>query len=131
MKVRSGFVSNSSSSSFCLIGKAITANEIKNHDDVWMIGENCDGYEAFELTDEVKDAILEHDIDGDFYVAYFVATGKGSIPKETIKKLADEGSDFTIEVCEITEWSSYEQEGLKGFLQNYIEDYFDPTEDEE
>lgn len=130
MKTRAGFVSNSSSSSFVIIGKRISANEIKSNDNVWMIGENCDGYEAFELTEEVKDAILEHDIDGDFWKAYFTSTGADIITQANSEAMFHAG-DLAVEVMEISQWCSYEQEGLDGFLKNYLDDYYDPSEEEE
>ena len=59
MKIRNGFVSNSSSSSFVCIGKNINANDItddmlKNKDiEIMCIGKHhiCDGQDVFRLQD--------------------------------------------------------------------------------
>ena len=61
MKIRTGFVSNSSSSSFCLVGKYININEINKNDKVYLLGKSLyEGQDVPLLTDEMKNFILKH-----------------------------------------------------------------------
>ena len=58
MKVRNGYISNSSSSSFVIIGKQVLFNEIKPGDLIYVQGkEISDGIDIFELTDEIKEVM--------------------------------------------------------------------------
>jgi hypothetical protein len=55
VKTRNGFVSNSSSSSFVLIGREIPFSEIDDYDSVVLWGGSiCDGDNVFKLTEEDK-----------------------------------------------------------------------------
>ena len=48
MKIRNGYVSNSSSSSFLIIGRKIDYNDIKDEDLIYVEGkELCDGKDIF------------------------------------------------------------------------------------
>lgn len=59
MKVRDGFVSNSSSSSFMAIGKYISVKDI-DKENVYFIGySGGEGTDYFELTPEMKSYIKE------------------------------------------------------------------------
>ena len=84
MKTRIGFVSNSSSSSFVIIGKKISLKDIKKQKrDVYMIGDYMnEGTDVALLSDKMKDFILENQ--GKFYYTFVVGTKINA--SDTIKK---------------------------------------------
>lgn len=67
MKTRSGFVSNSSSSSFVVIGTRMTDKELKKKG--W--------YDEYEPTDKMPDGLdILHDNDGDIIIGEILASGE-------------------------------------------------------
>jgi len=65
MKLRQGFVSNSSSSSFVVIGEKVSLNEVcsdmKFDKPLMIIGEVVnEGQEYFEITEEFRELLREH-----------------------------------------------------------------------
>lgn len=116
--------------SFVIVGKRMDVSDIKNHDNVWMLGENCDGYEAIKLTDELKDAIFKHKIDGEFWKAYYTASGNSVLTRLNSEAMFHAG-DLEVETMTTSEWNSYEHKGIDGFLRNYLDDYYDPFEEED
>lgn len=96
MKTRNGFVSNSSSSSFIVVGKKIDKSEIKSHGHVWLIGsEYGEGTDAFELTPEMQDIIVAHT--GEIYATFISAIktlsgdDEGTLEEEDIKLMSSYG----------------------------------------
>jgi hypothetical protein len=95
MKLRCGFVSNSSSSSFALIGKEITVNELENMvkedisiiNNIQCIGEYlCEGQDVFPLTKEMYDWLMQYSHRDSLQLIHVFAEGshvkKSDIPYE-------------------------------------------------
>ncbi len=80
MKVRSGFVSNSSSSSFCILG--VTSSQINNDLEVKI------DFEGEYLYSKLKDFKLEYECGiNDYYENYVIGIAPYNIPEDkTIKE---------------------------------------------
>jgi hypothetical protein len=121
MKIRVGFVSNSSSSSFVIFGNKIKKSEIKDHEHVWIIGsEYGEGTDAFELTDEVKDAILSYK--GHMY-ADFVAAIKTMWTESSSERLTKEDLKAMLALGEV-EVISFEKSHYDSFEQGDWEERY-------
>ena len=60
-KIRTGFVSNSSSSSFIIMGDVISFEDAKNYKDVfWILDEWGEGNDCINLTPEVLEFLNEN-----------------------------------------------------------------------
>lgn len=60
-KIRNSFVSNSSSSSFIIMGESISFEEAKNYNDaLWILEEWGEGNDCIELTKEVLEFLDEN-----------------------------------------------------------------------
>ncbi len=88
MKIRAGFVSNSSSSSFVIFGNKVDKKSIKEYDNVWLIGsEYGEGVDAFKLDDNAKEKIINYK--GHIY-AEFVTAVKTMWTEGSNQKLTEE-----------------------------------------
>lgn len=67
MKIRAGYVSNSSSSSFIIVGKELSGikeaeEALKNGQNVYCIGKFlCDGQDVFTLTENLLNSVCQTD----------------------------------------------------------------------
>jgi len=95
MKIRRGFVSNSSSSSFVFIGRPCSVDALLGGDyeyEVWCQGSYWgEGLDFFELTDKMIDYIREHKEEKriselDLYEVLTSGDGENGLPLPNMKK---------------------------------------------
>lgn len=121
MKIREGFVSNSSSSSFVLIGKEIQFEDADKHGQVWFVGQSlCDGIEAFEIDDEFRSKYKGREFkDCEFFSV--VKTGLENLEEKfTQDEIAHLNSDCIIKCFECDYSSNYEYD-IEQFEEDYLE----------
>jgi hypothetical protein len=132
MKTRNGFVSNSSSSSFVLIGKKIDKEYVDDYDEVVYVGndDGCDGLNVFGLSPEDKVMIKTMELSHwqNLYASFFFSSGEGTMTSTEVKKLAEFLSNSREdEVCYLAE--ECDQNGSMDYLREQDEEEED--EDEE
>jgi len=125
MKARSSFVSNSSSSSFIIIGKKINQNEVINHGYVWFIGsEYGEGVDAFELDESYRQAISDSGkyICGEFIAAIKAFSGEGDeqLDEEDLKNMLAFGK-VDVVAFDKSHYSSIDRENIDEFFERYAQ----------
>ena len=130
MKKRQGFVSNSSSSSFIIFGKEISASAVKNHEHVWLVGSEWggEGIDAFELDDALKNEIYNRaTLDFKFpratlWKAIYTCSGEDGvmITPEIAQIIIDTGG-ATVEAFDKSYGNSYNYGGLTEVIERYYE----------
>lgn len=122
MKVRCGFVSNSSSSSFVLIGKEIDWKDADKYEKVWFIGDYlCDGKEAFEIDDQFRKRYKDKEFkDCEFFSV--VKTGSEDLDEIfTQSEINALTTDCVIKCFECDYSSNYEYD-IEQFEETYIDE---------
>lgn len=134
MKSRSGFVSNSSSSSFIIVGEKIRTDEVKKYDNVWFIGSSYgEGVDCFEIDETLANALstIENEkFHAELYHAVATFSGEGGeyIKPDILQKMLDyEKTSYNdLEILSINKsyYNSYDNDGLDDFIKMYLsEDY--------
>ncbi len=126
MKVRSGFVSNSSSSSFVVIGEHIEfsdlTKEIVENKNIMGFGKWLEsGMDVFNLCVQVYDLLKENpklldEVGFDFYEVYKASENGGDFKRDELPE------KFSVKATEADHSSS---EDLKRFIDNYYYEFKD------
>ena len=123
MKVRNGFVSNSSSSSFVVYGRSATINEIDDPHVRVRMYEGWEGECYFEPNKEIKDFIKEQG-GGRFHLVYeyFSFSEEETMSqKKLMEKIAFIPSNERIKI-ECFQKDYYEPEDIENFKRMAYED---------
>lgn len=121
MKIRQGFVSNSSSSSFVVFGKTIRYNEITSelikNKKIYAVseGECCDGMDVFPINQTMFDLYIKYGGKLDFYYVDAMINGDGIVPKSDIV-----GDDIEVSIMEIDQHRVPDGD-LSTFTERYLD----------
>lgn len=116
MKVRTGFVSNSSSSSFVVVGNALTwAEALEGGENLYAIGEwLSDGQDIFKLTPEVLDVVRARGEPENCWPCKTYTAGEGQV--ELVRSVLPER--VTVYAFEI---DYHSVESAEEFVERYYE----------
>ena len=119
MKVRLGFVSNSSSSSFAILCRSMDFDKIENLKNISVVGDYFEeGEDYFPLTKEIFDYMKEHKddvnlkFDFEFYEVFVEASdGESEIKKSSLP------NEFIIKTMKVDQNGTSD---LEDFIENYV-----------
>ena len=128
MKIRNGFVSNSSSSSYIIIGNKISFNDIKlediEHKENYVLGKDlCKGVDFFPLTKDIFNEMHKNTscLSSSYEMSFFEVYHKIYFEEFDIHKMKKDELPEEFEIF-VIEKDDHSTETKEDFIGNYIDE---------